>query len=54
MGGNEYLKDENLTEDLKAQKRKMMKEAKWADLLFWDKLRFFDPWSIISILANLT
>jgi hypothetical protein len=30
-----------------------MKEANWEDLLFWDKVRLFDTWSIISIIANL-
>mmetsp|Transcript_21662 Transcript_21662/g.33340 ORF Transcript_21662/g.33340 Transcript_21662/m.33340 type:complete len:288 (+) Transcript_21662:810-1673(+) len=30
-----------------------MKEANWDELLFWDKMRLFDPWAIISILGNL-
>ena len=30
-----------------------MKEANWDDLLFWDKVRLFDTWSIISMVANL-
>ena len=30
-----------------------MKEANWDDLLLWDKIRLFDPWCIISILANI-
>ena len=50
---NEYLRDDNLTEDLRAKKKRLMKEANWDDLLFWDKIRLFDPWSIVSILANL-
>ena len=30
-----------------------MKEANWKDLLFADKLRLIDIWSIVSILANI-
>lgn len=30
-----------------------MQEANWDDLLFWDKLRLFEIWSLISIIANL-
>ena len=50
---NEYMRDDNLTEDLKDKKRRLMKEANWDDLLFWDKLRLFDAWCLISMLANL-
>lgn len=39
--------------DLKAKKKKLMKEANWEDLLFWDKMRLFDIWSLISIIANI-
>ena len=31
-----------------------MEDANWDDLLFWDKIRLIDIWSIISILANIT
>ena len=51
--GNEYDADEHLTEDMRAKKARLMKEANWEDLLFWDKFRLFDVWSIVSILANL-
>ena len=30
-----------------------MKEANWSDLLIGDKMRLFDKWSVISMLANL-
>ena len=38
---------------MKARKRRLMKEANWDDLLFWDKIRLFEIWAIISIFANL-
>ena len=38
---------------MRVRKARLMKEANWSDLLFWDKLRLFEIWSIISILANL-
>lgn len=31
-----------------------MKEANWNELIFWDKIRLFDIWAIISIIANLS
>ena len=30
-----------------------MKEANWNDLMLWDKIRLFDAWCIISIMANI-
>ena len=42
-----------MNEDLRIRKARLMKEANWNDLLFWDKLRLFEIWSIISIIANL-
>ena len=38
---------------MRVRKARLMKEANWSDLLFWDKLRLFEIWSIISIIANL-
>ena len=38
---------------MRAKKKRLMKEANWDDLLFWDKFRLFDSFSIISMLANL-
>jgi hypothetical protein len=45
--------DDYLEEDMKAKKARLMRDANWDDLLFWDKLRLFEAWSLISILANL-
>lgn len=45
----EFL-DENTIE----KREKLMKEANWNDLMFWDKMRLFDIWSVISIIANLS
>lgn len=36
-----------------ARKAKLLSETDWNDLLFWDKVRLFDIWSIFSILTNL-
>lgn len=47
------MKDKSYEDSIKAKKNRLMKEANWDDLLFWDKFRLFDIWSIISILANL-
>lgn len=30
-----------------------MKEVNWDELLFWDKLRIFEHWALLSIIANL-
>jgi hypothetical protein len=51
--GNE-LDDENITDDMKARRKRLIEEANWDDLLFWDKFRLFDIWSVISMLANLS
>jgi len=51
--GNE-LDDENITDDMKARRKRLVEEANWDDLLFWDKFRLFDIWSVISMLANLS
>ena len=32
----------------------MLKESNWNDLMFTDKLRLVDVWSIISIIANIS
>ena len=45
--------DAYLAEDMMEKKKRLMKEANWNDLLMWDKIRLFDAWSVISILANL-
>ena len=46
---DEILLNENIME----KKRRLMKEANWNDLLLWDKIRLFDAWCVISIMANL-
>ena len=38
---------------LTAKRNRLMKEANWEDLLIGDKMRLFDKWSLISMLANL-
>jgi len=48
------LKDENITDDMKAKRKRLIEEANWDDLLFWDKFRLFDIWSVITMLANLS
>ena len=53
MDNFDFEDDANLTEDMKTKKKRLMKEANWDDLLFWDKIRLFDVWSLVSILANL-
>jgi hypothetical protein len=35
------------------KKKRLMKEANWDDLLFTDKLRLFDAWALISLVANV-
>jgi hypothetical protein len=51
---NQYNEmNEYQNEDMRVRKARLMKEANWNDLLFWDKLRLFEIWSIISIIANL-
>lgn len=45
---------DDMSENNLARKKRLMKEANWDDLLFWDKIRLFDIWSIISMLANIT
>ena len=52
MDHNEY-EDPSLPDELKARRARLMKEANWNDLLFADKLRLFDMWSILSMMANL-
>ena len=46
--------NENLDEITQAKRERLMKEANWNDLLFWDKMRLFDTWAVISIIANLS
>jgi hypothetical protein len=45
--------DAYLSEDMIAKKKRLMKEANWNDLMLWDKIRLFDAWCIVSILANI-
>jgi len=42
-----------MNDDIREKKKRLMKEANWNDLLFWDKMRLFDPWAIVSIMANI-
>lgn len=46
--------NEQLDSNIKAKKARLMKEANWNELIFWDKIRLFDIWAIISIIANLS
>lgn len=46
--------EEQITKNIQRRKAKLMEDANWDDLLFWDKIRLIDIWSIISILANIT
>jgi len=34
------VEDENITDDMKARRKRLIEEANWDDLLFWDKFRF--------------
>lgn len=45
--------DEFLDQNTIAKRERLLKEANWNDLMFWDKMRLFDSWAIISIIANL-
>lgn len=39
---------------MEAKRERLMKEANWDDLLIWDKMRLFDVWCVISIIANIS
>ena len=50
---NESNADVRLDQQMLAKKKRLMKEANWDDLLFADKMRLFDSWALISLLANV-
>lgn len=53
LDNNFGFEEQNLTDNMKEKRRRLMKDANWDDLLFWDKVRLFESWSIISMIANI-